>query len=148
LKSIVLALFLLVSEIILFALGFLRSVKGLWIIGGVLLLCVGMFFYTINVNVKRTCNSNAKTVRAKQNVTFGKNGFVFELLFNNEEENERDEIFYDELDAVYFAAKAIYLYIEKRSVIIIPKRNLNISPIEAREFLKKYIDPQKLVICV
>ncbi len=131
----------------LVAYGFMSRAKGLVVGGGAILLCLLMFFYTINTNVKRICNSKAKTVRAKQHVVFGKNGFALDLLFQNEEENEHDEIFFDELEMVYDAKTAIYLYIEKRSVIIIPKRNLKISPEEARAFLVKYIPSQKLIIC-
>lgn len=122
--------------------------KSLWITAGVILLCVAMFFYTMNTNVKRVCNKSAKVIRAKQKVQFGKNGFVFELLFQNEEENEYNEILYDEIDVIYLAPKAMYIYIEKRSVIVVPKRNINIAPIEAVAFLKEFVPSQKLVVCV
>ncbi len=128
--------------------GFAYNNKSLWIAAGAILLCVVMFFYTINVNVKRVCNKSAKVIRAKQKVQFGKNGFVFELLFQNEEENEYNEIFYDEIDFIYLAPKAMYIYIEKRSVIVVPKRNINIAPIEAVAFLKEFVPDHKLVICV
>ncbi len=112
------------------------------VIGGAL-----MMIYSVNSNVNNHCKRQAKVVRAKQSNKFGKNGFIYELLMDNPEENEHNEIFYDELDAVYVAKSAIYLYIEKRSTVIIPKRNLNISSEEAISFLKKYIPAQKLVIC-
>ena len=128
--------------------GYFLENKTLFMGAGAIALCSFMFIYTLNVNVKNACNGKAKTVRAKQQTRFGKNGFVFELLLDNEEENERDEIFFDELEKVYDAPNAIYFYIEKRSVIIIPKRNLKISPAEAREFLQKFIPEEKLVICI
>ena len=128
--------------------GVVKGEKSYFILAGAVLLCIFMLFYTINNNVKNHCNRQPKVIRAQQKAVFGKNGFVFELLFKDEEENEHDEIFYDELEYVYDTKHAIYLYIEKRSVLIIPKRNLNMSPAEAREFLKKYIPAQKLVICV
>ena len=118
------------------------------VIAGIMLLCTGMFFYVVNINVKNVCKKNAKTVYATQKTEFGKNGFVVDMLFKNPEENEHYEIFYDEVERVYFAPKAIYVYIEKRSAIIIPKRNLKINPYEARCFLQEYIPPQKLVVCV
>ena len=122
--------------------------KSLWIAAGAILLCVCMFVYTVNVNVKRICNKSAKVIRAKQRTEFGKNGFVFELMFQNSDENEYNEIFYDEIDCIYLAPKAIYIYIEKRSVIVIPKRNIQISPIEARAFLTKFVPAQKIIVCV
>lgn len=132
----------------LFYAGFVTGTKGMWIAAGAILLCVFMFFYTTGVNVKRICNKSAKVIRAKQKTEFGKNGFVFELIFQNNEENEYNEILYDEIDKIYLAPYAMYIYIEKRSVIVVPKRNLNIPPIEARAFLTKFVPAQKLVVCV
>lgn len=128
--------------------GFANGNKSLWIAAGAIALCAFMFIYTINVNVKRICNKSAKVIRAKQRTEFGKNGFVFELLFDNAEENEYNEIFYDEIEKIYLAPKAMYIYIEKRSVIVVPKRNLKVEPIEARAFLTKFVPAHKLVVCV
>jgi hypothetical protein len=121
---------------------------NLVIASGAIALCAFMFYYTINVNVKRVCNKGAKVIRAKQKTQFGKNGFVFELLFQNGEEDEFSEILYDEIEKIYLAPKAMYIYIEKRSVIVIPKRNLKIAPVEARAFLTKFVPAHKLVVCV
>ena len=121
--------------------------KNMWIIAGVILLCIGMFFYTVNNNVKRLCNKSAKVVRATQCTEFGKNGFVFELRFQDPSENEFNEILYDEVEMIYLAPHAMYIYIEKRSVVIIPKRNLQITPNEALEFLEKFVDAQKVCVC-
>lgn len=148
LKIIAIVFAIAVTCITLLLYGFAASNKGFWIAAGAILLCVVMFFYTLNVNVKRVCNSSAKVIRAKQRTEFGKNGFVFELIFKNNEENEYNEILYDEIDCIYLAPKAIYIYIEKRSVIVIPKRNINIAPIEARAFLAKFVPDHKLVVCV
>ncbi|MBO5767208.1 MAG: YcxB family protein [Clostridia bacterium] len=147
-KVIAIRFVLAVAALTLLWLGFVYQNKAMWIAAGSILLCFLMFFYTINTNVKRICNKSAKVIRAKQRVQFGKNGFVFELLFQNEEENEYNEIFYDEVETVYLAPNAMYIYIEKRSVIVVPKRNINISPIEARAFLEKFVPAQKLVVCV
>ncbi len=126
--------------------GFAYGIKTLWILAGVLALCVLMFFYTLSVNVKNTCRRNSDIVRAVQKTMFGKNGFVVDLVFKDESKNEQYEILYDEVEKIYLTRDAIYIYVEKRSAIVIPKRNLKIEPAEALEFLKKYA-PQKLVIC-
>lgn len=138
---------LLLLGAVFITLGFSFRIKGLVLGGGAIILCFCMFFYTVNTNVKKICKSKAKVVRAQQHLTFGKNGFMLDLLFRNEEENEHDEIFFDELEKVYLAKDAIYIYVEKRSVLIIPKRNLKVTPEEARAFLEKYIPAQILVIC-
>ncbi len=122
--------------------------KSLWIAAGAIVLSAIMFLYMVNNNVKRVCNKSAKVIRAKQRTQFGKNGFVWELIFQNEEENEYHEIFYDEIEKIYLAPKAMYIYIEKRSVIVVPKRNLKVAPIEARAFLTKFVPAHKVVVCV
>ena len=147
-KVIALAFVLAILCAALFFFGWVYGNKTYWIAAGAILLCVFMFFYTVNTNVKRVCNKSAKVIRAIQKVDFGKNGFVFELKFKNQEENEYNEIFYDEIDYIYLAPKAIYIYIDKGSVIVVPKRNINIAPIEAHAFLAKFVPPQKLVVCV
>lgn len=147
LKSAMLIFGILIIAVGLITFGWLIHNKGMLIGGGAVLLCLIMFFYTLNVNVKRVCTGKAKTVRAIQKTAFGKNGFVFDLVFKDPEENEHDEIFFDELEVVYVTRNTIYLYIEKRSVIIIPKRNLKISPEEAFAYLQKYIPSEKLVVC-
>ncbi|MBO5870577.1 MAG: YcxB family protein [Clostridia bacterium] len=134
--------------IALFLSGLSSGNKNYMVIAGIILLCTCMFFYSVNVAVKNNCNKNAKVIRAKQRTTFGKNGFVFELLFENEEENEYSEILFDEVEKIYLAPQAMYIYIEKRSVIVVPKRNLKVSPKEALTFLEKYCPNQKLVVCV
>lgn len=132
----------------LVAFGFTTGNNGLFIGAGAIALALFMFIYTINVNVKRVCNSNAKTVRGQQELIFGKNGFLFNLLLKNEEDNEYNEIFYEELEQVYLAQHAIYIYIEQRSVIIIPVRNLQVTPVEAKQFLVKYLPEGKLITCI
>ncbi len=142
----VLALLLLVVCVSLLVFGFLMAEKKLWILAGALVLAVAFFFYLLSVSVKNTCKLNADTVRAVQKTVFGKNGFVVDLVFKDESKNERYEILYDETEKIYLTRNAIYIYVEKRSAIVIPKRNLKIEPSEALAFLKQYA-PQKLVIC-
>ena len=146
-KTYLIVLGVVIAAALLLYYGLATRSKGLIIAAGAVVLALCMFIYTINVNVKRICRSNAKTVRAKQETVFGKNGFVFDLIMQNPEENEHDEIFYDELEAIYLTKHAIYVYIEKRSVIIIPKRNLKVTPFETYSFLYKYIPKGKLILC-
>ena len=147
-KVIALAFVLAILCAALFFFGWVYGNKTYWIAAGAILLCVFMFFYTVNTNVKRVCNKSAKVIRAIQKVDFGKNGFVFELRFENPEENEYSEILYDEVETIYLAPHAMYIYIEKRSVVVVPKRNISIPLIEARAFLEKFVPAQKLVVCV
>lgn len=148
-KTIAAAVILVAVCLLLLLCGLAYRQKVLFVAAGIILLCTLMFAYVMSVNVRNICNSKAKTVRARQHTVFGKNGIVFELIFDKTpEENEYSEIFFDEIDCIYDGPKAIYIYIEKRSVLVLPKRNLNMSPAEARGFLKKYVPAQRLVLCV
>lgn len=147
-KKVVVLISIILLCITLVLSGLTTGNKNYFVIAGVILLCFLMFLYTVTVNVKNICNKNAKVIRAKQKTTFGKNGFVFELLFDNEEENEFFEYLFDEVEKIYLAPDAMYIYIEKRSVIVVPKRNLKVTPKEAFDFLAKYCPTQKLVVCV
>jgi len=147
-KTMLVVLSIAILTIVLALMGLSSGNKNYFIVAGIIVLCSLMFLYTVSVNVKNTCNKSAKIIRAKQRTEFGKNGFVFELMFDNAEENEYSEIFYDEVDYIYLAPKAIYIYIEKRSVIVIPKRNLLVSPKEAHDFLMKYAPAHKVIVCV
>lgn len=145
-KMILLCTFIFAICATLAVVGFLAHEKSYWILAGILALSTFMFFYMLNVRVKNTCKLNADTVRAVQKTEFGKNGFVVDLIFKDESKNENYEILYDEVENIFITRDAMYIYVEKRSAIIIPKRNLKIEPCEALEFLKKYA-PHKLVIC-
>lgn len=116
------------------------------IIAGVVLLCCGMFGYVVRVNVRNFCKSRAKIVKAKQKVVFGKNGIVHDLML--EPEPERNEYFYDELKMIYDTKGALYLYFDKKSVLILPKRNLNMTNEETRAFLLKIVPHHLLTFCV
>ncbi len=148
LKTLALILLSFITAVYFVLYGLSGGGAKYFVIAGIIALCFFMFFYVCSTTVKNICKQNAKTVRARQRVLFGKDGFLMDLICAKEEDNEYNEVFFKEIDRIYFAPKAIYIYIDKRSVIIMPKRNLNMSPIEAREFLKKYVPAQKLVVCV
>ena len=145
-KMILLGILLFVVCAALVVAGFLTGSKKMWILAGAILLAVLFFFYLLSVSVKNTCKMNSATVRALQKTEFGKNGFVVDLIFKDETKNERYEILYDEIEKIYLTRDAMYIYVEKRSAIVIPKRNLKIEPSDALAFLKEYA-PQKLAIC-
>ena len=111
------------------------------------LLTAAMFAYVIKVNVRNICRKNAKAVRGKQHILSGKNGLVFELLYENEADNEYTDVLYDELDHIYETKGYYYIYVDKRTIIIAPKRNLRITQSEARAFLQSFAG-DKYVICV
>ncbi len=144
-KMMILA-FLMAAICLYFALlGIYSRTAKYLIIAGILLLCCGMFGYVVRVNVKNFCKSRANIVRAKQKVVFGKNGLVHDLML--EPEPERNEYFYEDLKMIYDTKAALYLYFDKKSVLILPKRNLNMTPEETRAFLIKIVPNHLLTFC-
>ena len=141
------ALALTAWVITLAALGLRSRDKELLISAGILLLCAGVLAYMIKTTVKNAISKNAKAARGTQHVLFGKNGFVFELLYENESDCEYTDILYEEIYRVYEMQAYFFIYIDKRTAVIVPKRNLRVSAQEARAFLQKFI-PDKFVICV
>ncbi len=146
LKALLAALLLTAAIIVLAVFGINTGRRDLRIYSGILLLVTAMFAYVIKVNVRNICRKNAKTVRGKQHVLFGKNGFIFELLFENKADDEYTDVLYDEIDVIYEATNCFYIYVDKRTVIIVPKRNLRVSLAESRGFLQSFVG-DKFVIC-
>ena len=148
-RVITLAIALLYTALIiaLAVIGLNNSNRDLVLTAGILLLCAGMAAYVIKVNVRNICRKHIKAMKGKQHILFGKNGLIFELLYEKEEDNEYTDILYDELDKVYETKAYYYIYVDKRTVLIAAKRNLRIPNSEAREFLQSFI-PDKFVICV
>ena len=149
-KAYAAAFVLTVAVVALAVAGVNSKNTSLLILSGILLLCAGMFAYVIKITVNNICAKNAKAVRGKQHVLFGKNGFIFELLYKNEADNEYTDVLFEEIDSVFEtkgAAGYFYIYIDKRTVIIVPKRNLRIDPLSAREYIQELL-PEKFFICV
>ncbi|MBR0232189.1 MAG: YcxB family protein [Clostridia bacterium] len=141
------ALALTAGVIALALVGVARKNKEALICAGILLLCAGMLAYMIKTTVRNVMAKNEKAARGTQHVLFGKNGFVFELLYDKGSDSEYTDVLYEELERVYETKGHFIIYIDKRTAIIVPKRNLRVSPGSAREFLQKFI-PDKFVICV
>ncbi|MBO4452513.1 MAG: YcxB family protein [Clostridia bacterium] len=128
--------------------GIVNSNRDLLIAAGALLLSTAMFAYIVKVNVKNICASNARSVKGKQHILFGKNGFIFELLYSKEEDNEYTDVLFDEISKIYETKRYFYIYIDKRTIFIAPKRNLRVSDDEARECIQSLVAPEKFVRCV
>lgn len=147
LKLIISAVYSL-SAVALLIYGFSSKNKTVMWVSVALLVLGALFIYSINRNVKAICRSNAKLMRGVQHVKFGKNGFIFNLIFKKESENEHYEVTFEEIMKIYDAPKAFYVYINKRSVVIIPKEYLCCTISEAEKYLETYCPAEKLVKCV
>ncbi len=95
---------------------------------------------------KQMYAANAKYARAVQSTLFGKNGFITELKSEGKEA-EHNEYYFDEVQKIYFAPNAVYVYMNKKSVFILPKRNFKVTIDQALSYLSEYVPAEKLVIC-
>lgn len=109
------------------------------------------FVYTLMSSFKNKGNRmfivNKRFAGAIHHVVFGKNGFINETTFINGE-TDHNEYLFDEVQKIYFAPSAIYIYMDKSSVFILPSRNVKVSKEEALAHLLKYVPQEKLIICV
>ncbi len=96
---------------------------------------------------KRMFVVNKKFAGAVHHVVFGKNGFVNEVTYIDGE-TEHNEYLFTEVEKIYFAPSAIYIYMNKASVFILPSGNVKVSKDEALAHLLEYVPQEKLVVCI
>ena len=147
LKAAFAALVLAAAVITLLALGLATKNRDLMIAAGIILLSAGMGAYMIKVQVRNVCRRNAKAVRGKQHILFGKNGLIFELKYQNSEDDEYTDVLYEEIDFIYETRGYYYIYVDKHTIMIAPKRSLRVSVDEANRFLQEFV-PDKYVVCL
>lgn len=96
---------------------------------------------------KRMFVVNKKFAGAVHHVVFGKNGFINEVTYSDGN-TEHNEYLFGEVEKIYFAPAAIYIYMDKSSVFILPSHNVQVTKEEALAHLLKYVPEDKLIICV
>ncbi len=96
---------------------------------------------------KRMFVANARFAGATHHVVFGKNGFINEVTFKDGT-TDHNEYYFEETMKIYYAPQAIYIYMDKGSVFILPKRNFNIEEKEALAHLVRFVPDYKLVVCI
>ena len=99
---------------------------------GVLLLCFCMFFYLLRRTVKQTCLKQKPFLYATHEVRFGGNGLIYSVLYDPEHNphklpDSQTDHFYDSFFRVYETSAFFYFYPEKKSAIILPKRNMTLQ---------------------
>ncbi len=133
--------------------GFMAQNTMLILIGGVLLLCLGTFFALLRKQVKTVCVKKQQYLYATHRVQFGKNGLIYSVLFDPEhnpykQEDTQDDFFYTDFMAVYETGGFFYLYLDKKSTIIVPKRNMMPADyMELRALLSKNLE-KKFTRCI
>ena len=96
---------------------------------------------------KRMFVVNKKFAGATHHVVFGKNGFINEVTYADGN-LEHNEYLFSEVERIYFAPAAIYIYMDKSSVFILPSANVLVSKDDAIAHLRKFVPEDKLVVCV
>lgn len=133
--------------------GFVAKNMMTVLIGGIILLCLASFFVLLRRQVKTVCLKKRQYLYATHEVRFGKNGLIYSVLFDPEhnpykQENTQDDFFYDDFYRIYETGGFFYLYLDKKSTIIVPKRNMMpADSMELRELLTKKLD-KKFIRCI
>ncbi len=128
------------------AVGFASKNTMFILIGGIVLLCLGCFFALLRKQVKTVCLKKKQYLYATHEVRFGKNGLIYSVLFDPEhnpykQENTQDDYFYTDFFRVYETGGFFYLYTDKKTAIIVPKRNMMpADSMELRELLSKKLE--------
>ncbi|MBQ8324944.1 MAG: YcxB family protein [Clostridia bacterium] len=133
--------------------GFVAQSSVLVLAGGVLLLCLGTFFGLLRKQVKTVCIKKQEYLYATHQVQFGNNGLIYSVLFDPEHnshklEDTQDDFFYTDFFRVYETGGFFYLYIDKKSTIIVPKRNMMpADSLELRTLLSQKLE-KKFIRCI
>ncbi len=127
--------------------------SALVLIGGLILLCAGTFFALLRKQVKTVCVKKQEYLYATHQVQFGKNGLIYSVIFDPEHnarkhEDTQDDFFYEDFMAVYETKGFFYLYVDKKSTIIVPKRNMMPADcLELRELFSKKLE-KRFIRCL
>lgn len=120
---------------------------------GVLLLCFCMFFYLIRRTVKQTCLKKKPFLYATHEVRCGGNGLIYSVLYDPAHNPQKlpdsqQDYLYEAFFRVYETGGFFYFYPDKKSAIILPKRNLPLEDLpRLRTLLQKELG-KRFVRCV
>ena len=99
---------------------------------GIALLCFCMFFYLLRRTVKQTCLKQKPFLYATHEVQCGGNGLIYSVLYDPEHnpqklpDSQQDHL-YESFFRVYETGGFFYFYPDKKSAIILPKRNMTLQ---------------------
>lgn len=133
--------------------GFASQNSTLVLVGGLILLCLGTFFALLRKQVKTVCVKKQEYLYATHQVQFGNNGLIYSVLFDPEHngrklEDTQDDFFYTDFFRVYETGGFFYLYLDKKSTIIVPKRNMMpADSLELRKLLAEKLE-KKFIRCI
>ena len=133
--------------------GFMAKQTMLILTGGVILLCLASFFALLRKQVKAVCVKKQQYLYATHEVRFGKNGLIYSVLFDPahnpyKQENTQDDFFYSDFFRVYETGGFFYFYTDKKTALIVPKRNMMpADSMELRDVLAQKIG-KKFIRCI
>lgn len=96
---------------------------------GIALLCFCMFFYLLRRSVKQTCLKRKPFLYATHEVRCGGNGLIYSVLYDPAHNpqglpDSQQDYLYESFFRVYENGGFFYFYPDKKSAIILPKRNM------------------------
>lgn len=123
------------------------------ILAGGLLLCFCMFFFLLRRHVKTICVKRKPFLYATHEVQFGGNGLIYSVLYDAAHNpqhlpDSRQEYRYESFYRVYETGGFVYFYPDKKSALILPKRNMTpADSIRLRTLLQNQLG-KRFVKCI
>ncbi len=133
-----------VSAVFLILRGISRYDNRYLILGGIILLCIGMFSYLTGQVPKRQYKKDRRMVKADFDFIFAPDGLIVEVT--GEDFENKEEIFYSDMQKIYETPFDYYLYADRMKAYIVPKSGLiDTTPDEAAQFLKSKVPDYKYI---
>lgn len=143
----------ILGALFLLVLGFAARKSMIVLAGGLVLLCLGSFFYLFKRQVKTVCVKNKPLLYASHEVRFGGNGLIYSIFYDEEHnprklEDSQMDYLYENFYRVYENGGFFFFYTDKKSAIIVPKRNMTSADfMQLRNVLRNALG-KKFVRCI
>ncbi len=147
LRSLVILAVLLVC-VYLILLGIQLRNTMLLLLAGILLLCFCMFFFLLRKYVKDLCMKRKPFLYATHEICCGGNGLIYSVFYDPEHNpqhlpDSQQDYLYSGFCRIYETGGFFYFYPDRKSAIILPKRNMPpADSLRLRSLLKKELGKQ------
>lgn len=99
------------------------------VLGGITLLCLAMFVFLLRKYVKDLCVKKKPFLYATHEVQCGGNGLIYSVCYDSAQnpqhlQDSRQTYLYKDFFRVYETGGFFYFYVNKKSAVILPKRNM------------------------
>ena len=146
-------LVIVLVAVYLFLVGFSAQSSLFVVGGGAVLLSLGSFVFMFRRNVKNVCTKRKPFLYASHEIRFGGNGMVYSVLYDSEHNphkwaDSHVEYLYKDFFRVYENGGFFYFYTDKKSAIILPKRNMTVEEFVALRGLLQNTLGKNFIRCI